>query len=128
MQLPQLLTDLPHTRRSEQKGARRITLHDVIPDRNHKKLRFELLDDRAGFRQRLEVLAIIRTGAQRKISVISHTFASAFFICVAGKIGIGLKRVSVDGKKVDIFSFIKNILCAIAVMVINIQNGHPSNF
>ena len=104
-------------------GAGRIALGGIKPQSDDQKRRIKGLDSVQGLGQRLVIPFTVELFGQRQIQVKSFTLALAQFLFKAGKIGIGKARVTVQGNGEHIGALVKNILLAVAMMVIDIQYG-----
>ena len=120
MQCAYSTTNIPHAFRRHIKCTGGVASHNIHSQRHNQIVGRKLFNDSKRSVQRRQISGIIDTWPQWDINVESLTFPLTPLIFKPGIKGIGRLRVPVNGYRQYILAAVENILCAVAVMVVNI--------
>src|SRR4030042_6601672 len=92
----------------------------------HQKYRLEAGPGGQGLRQGAAIGLPVRVLGKGNVYVVSCAFTRAAFVAESGEIGIGVIGVTVNGYGTDIVPLVKNVLLAIAVVEVDVEDRHPA--
>src|SRR5690606_14295147 len=92
------------------------------PERSRRVVR----DAAARRLQRLAPAAPRGAFRQREIGVAAFARAAARFIRVPEKVRVGLRGVPVEGGEEHVRALVEDLLRAVAVVIVDVEDGYPS--
>jgi hypothetical protein len=110
--------------RCQRPGAGRVFTGSVETEGNHQAFRPEFTDPLEGPLERPVIAGAVEELRQGVVAVAAMPGTLPALFGEARKIGIGEAGMTVNGDGQHVASFIKDILSAVAVVVINVENRH----
>ena len=124
--MPQALAAVGEIVALEQEGTDRVELEGIDAERDDEHVGAVAGDAFQGVIQRGGPFGVPGAARQGVIDVEPVAGALAGFVRVAEKIGEFLARVAVDGHEKHIVAGIEDVLGAVAVVEVDIEDRHPA--
>ena len=119
------VADLVQALAGDAPGAGRVGLGDVEADRDDQRLGLEPADDRQRLVEGLEVAAVEDVLGKWQVDVEALAFPLADLVGEPREIRVGEAGVAVDRDGQDVGPVEEDVLGAVAVMVVDVQDGDP---
>src|SRR5262249_33130234 len=120
------VAELLEITRAVRPGAWGVAACGIEARTDNEKSRSEAADAAQSFRNGSTVLIRGDVLGQRNIQIVPGAGANARLVAEAGEIGIGEARVTVDRYGKHIGPDVENLLLAVAVVIVDVENGDPA--